>query len=144
MDPAAIRQGLQANLATISAPFFAYAAEPNNPKPPCAWPWPDQPFIDRESMQKGIVCTHWKIVVLVAAADNEYGVDTLDSYLVTSGEKSVWSAIESDRRSPQGALNGAAADVILQRVDRFDGNYIIGGNSYFAAELYVTVYGTGT
>jgi hypothetical protein len=138
-----IRAGLKANLDTIAAPFFAYAAEPNAPEPPCAWPWPDDPFIDRESMHMGVMCTHWKIVVLVAAGDNEHGIDQLDSYLVTSGEKSVWAAIESDRRAPQGALNGAASDVIVAQVRRWDGNYIVGGNGYFAAELAVTVYGTG-
>lgn len=142
-DPAAIRVGLKANLDTLGPPFFAYAAEPSNPKPPCAWPWPDEPFIERDSMQKGVICSHWKIVVLVAAADTEFGVDQLDSYLVTSNDNSVWDAIESDRRAPGGALGGAADDVIVDRVNRYDGNYVVGGNSYFAAEIYITVYGRG-
>lgn len=140
MDPAAIRAGFKANLDTIAAPFFAYAAEPNSPEPPCAWPWPDDPFVDRDSMHMGVICTHWKIVVLVAAGDNEHGVDQLDSFLTTSGESSVWAAIESDKRAPNGALNGAADDVTVVEIRRFDGNYIIGGNGYFAAELSVTVY----
>jgi hypothetical protein len=143
MDPAAVRAGLAANLSTLAAPFLAYAAEPIAPEPPCGWPWPDEPFIDRDAMLKGVMCMHWKLVVLVQSGDNEHGVDQLDSYLVTAGEKSVWAAIESDRKSPNGALNGAASDVIVAGVRRFDGNYIIAGNGYFAAEFLVTVYGTG-
>ena len=138
-----IRAGLKSNLDTIAGPFLAYIAAPSAPKPPCAWPWPDDPFIDRESMQMGIMCTHWKVVVLVASADSDHGIDELDSYLITTGEKSVWRAIESDRRAPNGALNGAASDVLVKEVRRWDGNYIVGGNPYFAAEISVTVYGTG-
>lgn len=140
VDPAAIRAGFKTNLDTIAAPFFAYAAEPNAPEPPCAWPWPDDPFIDREAMHKGVMCSHWKIVVLVAGADNEHGVDQLDSYLTTSGEKSVWAAIESDKKAPNGALGGAADDVTVVQTRRWDGNYIVSGDGYFAAELSVDVY----
>ncbi len=135
MEPAAIRAGFKTNLESIGAPFLAYAAEPNNPEPPCAWPWPDDPFIDRDAMHMGVICSHWKIVVLVASADNEFGIDQLDSYLVTSGDGSVWEAIESD-----GSLGGAADDTKVVQTRRWDGNYIIGGNGYFAAELAVTVY----
>ncbi len=138
MDPAAIREGLQANLGNIGAPFLAYAAEPNNPEPPCAWPWPDDPFIDREAMHKGVICFHYKVTLLVSSADTEHGIDTLDSYLVTSGGDSVWDAIESDR-----TLNGAVSDVSVAQIRRYDGNYLVGDNSYFAAEFFVTIYGTG-
>lgn len=138
MNPADIRAGLQANLSTIGAPFHTYAAEPNAPEPPCAWPWPDDPFIDRDSMHKGVMCIHYKVVVLVSAADNEFGIDQLDSYLVTSGGDSVWDAIESDQ-----TLGGSCSNAIVAQVLRYDGNYIVGGNGYYAAEFFVTVYGTG-
>ncbi len=138
MNPADIRAGLKANLTTLAAPFFAYAAEPSDPEPPCGWPWPDDPFIDRDSMQKGVMCFHYKIVVLVSSADNEHGIEQLDSYLVTSGETSVWSAIESDM-----GLGNACSNATVAQVRRYDGNYIVGGNGYFAAEFFVTVYGTG-
>jgi len=137
MDPAALRAGLAANLQTIAAPFHAYETAPNSPEPPCAWMWADDPFIERDSMHMGIICCNYKIVVCVQAGDNEAGLNQLDSYLMTSGEKSVWRAIESDKRAPQGALNGAADDVSVVEVKRFDGNYIIGGNGYFAAEFSV-------
>ncbi len=135
MEPAAIREGFKANLETIGAPFLAYAAEPSNPEPPCAWPWPDDPFIDREAMHKGVICSHWRIVVLVASGDSDFGIDQLDSYLVTSGDGSVWEAIESER-----TLGGTADDVTVVQTRRWDGDYIVGGNGYFAAELTVTVY----
>lgn len=137
MDPAEIRVGLGDNLRSIDG-LLVYDAEPASPKPPCAWPWPDEPFIEREAMHKGVLCMHYKIAVLVAAADTEYGIEQLDSYLVTSGAGSVWAAIESDQ-----SLGGAASDAIVQEVRRWDGNYIVAGNAYFAAELLVTVYGTG-
>lgn len=89
-------------------------------------------------MHKGVIETHWTVVVLVAAADADKGQTQLDTFLVTSGSGSVWSGIENDV-----TLAGAASDCKVVEVRRYDGNYLVAGNSYFAAEIDVIVLGTG-
>lgn len=137
VDPAKIRTGLAANLATISG-LRSDAAAPDSPLVPHAWPWADQPFMERETMANGYVRSHWVVTCLVAAGESNDGIRQLDAYLNTSGAKSLWAAIESDKK-----LGGAATDCWVHEIHRFDGNYIVAGNNYFAALVSITAIGTG-
>ncbi len=137
-DLATIRGGLAQNLSTIPG-LTAYDIEPDVPKVPCAWPWPQTDFINRESMHVGILRTEWTVTLLVAAADTGKAQNELDVYLTSlSGGSSLIRAVEVDK-----TLGGAASDCLWKVVRRYDGNYVMGGSNYFAAEIDVTVYGTG-
>jgi hypothetical protein len=138
MDPGAVRSGLKTNLLTVAGLPRAYDTEPSNPVPPCAVCWPRQPFIERDSMRKGYFTQNWTVIVIVAAFDNDKGQNQLDSFLVTSGTGSVWTGIEVDK-----TLAGAAEDVSVVEIRRYDGNYIVHGNQFFAAEIDVMVLGKG-
>ncbi len=135
--PATIREGLAQNLGSIPG-LTAYDTEPDVPKVPCAWPWPQSDFINRETMHTGILRTEWTVSLLVAAADTGKAQNELDVYLTSTSGMSVMRAIETDQ-----TLGGAASNCIWKVVRRYDGNYVMGGNNYFAAEIDVTVYGTG-
>ncbi len=135
--PASIRTGLQTNLATIPG-LTAYDTEPDVPKVPCAWPWAQTPFTLRESMHMGVLCTLWTVTLLVTGADADKGQNELDAYLTSMAGSSIIRAIETDQ-----TLGGAASNCIWSVVRRYDGNYVMGGSSYFGAEIDVTVYGTG-
>lgn len=131
-----IREGLAANLATISGlQQSAYLL--SNPTPPAAEVQPDEVEYDR-SFQRGT--DRWQLIVrcFVGATSDVGAQKRLDRMLASSGADSVKQALESDR-----TLGGAADDV---RVVRCTGYRIFardGGASVLGAEWTVQVLAQG-
>lgn len=132
MSVAAIRDGLAANLATISG-LRTVSTLPENPNPPIAVVAPNSISYDA-SMGRGLDTYNFTITVVVGRADGRSAQDKLDTYVSSSGSSSVKVAVESDRK-----LNGQCKDLRVTAMNSY-GAITIGEVQYLAAEFDVVVY----
>lgn len=132
MSVAGIRDGLAANLATISG-LRTVSTLPENPNPPIAVVAPSSISYDA-SMGRGLDTYNFTITVVVGRADGRSAQDKLDTYVSSSGSLSVKVAVESDRK-----LNGQCKDLRVTAMNSY-GAITIGEVQYLAAEFDVVVY----
>lgn len=90
-----IRGGLAALLNTRIG-IRSFADAPGAISPPVAVILPGRPAISYGETMDGEVELNLLAVVLLSAANDEYGQQNLDAYLASSGPKSVNAAINSD------------------------------------------------
>ena len=133
MSITAIRQGIEANLETISG-FRAYSEIPENPQTPCAVVTLNNIDYDL-AFQKGLTEFSFTITVIVGRFSVVQAQQNLNDYANNSGAKSIKTAIESDR-----TLSGSAVDVRLVSMNSISALDLNDGNNYLGMEFSVTVY----
>lgn len=132
MSVSAIRDGLAANLATITG-LRTVSTIPENPNPPIAVVSPTTISYDA-SMGRGLDSYNFTITVIVGRADGRSAQDKLDLYVSSTGSSSIKVAVESDRD-----LGGACKDLRVTGMNSY-GSLAIGDVQYLAAEFDVVVY----
>ena len=138
MDVQAIRDGLQARLATIAG-LRPFDVVPGEVPVPAAIVVPEDPFIDYlQAMQGGAVVLNFRITLLAGRATDRTAQDLLDQYLSagTDAEKSVFNALRGDK-----TLGGAASDCIPFEAGDY-GTTDVNGTSYYKADVRVRVHAT--
>lgn len=131
MTLTAIRQGIAANLSTISGLRTSWFV-PDNPSPPIAIVVPDRVDYD-VSFARGSD-TFYVNVLLIGGRINERSAQTsLDAFLDSTGSSSVKAAIESDK-----TLGGAAHSVRVTDWSGY-GPLAIGDAQYLTVTIRVMV-----
>ena len=131
MTLTAIRQGIAANLSTISGLRTSWFV-PDNPSPPIAIVVPDRVDYD-VSFARGSD-TFYVNVLLIGGRINERSAQTsLDAFLDSKGSSSVKAAIESDK-----TLGGAAHSVRVTDWSGY-GPLAIGDAQYLTVTIRVMV-----
>ena len=126
-----IRKGLAANLSTLRGMRVAMF-EPDQVNPP-------QTIIAVQTvdydgaLQGGLTTYNFLLTVIVGRMSERTAQRTLDS-LVSPGEGSIKTAVESDRQ-----LGGAAFDCRVEQLSTI-GSVTIGEVNYLAADFSVVVY----
>jgi hypothetical protein len=128
---AAIRQGIAANLATIST-LRTSAFVPDNPTPPIAVVIPQRIEFDT-AMGRGMDDLTFTVMVIAQRASERNAQSVLDGFCNSSGLTSVKIAIESDK-----TLGGACFDLRVTEMNGY-GPLSIGDTVYLAASFSVTV-----
>lgn len=134
MNLAAIRDGLETRLATVSG-LRAHDTVPDTLVPPAAVVVPER--VDYHvAMRKGLCAVRFRVQVVAQRVAERSGQDLLDGYLSagTGLTSSLVDAIEADR-----TLGGAASDVVVEAASAY-GPVTYGGVDYLGAELAVVVY----
>lgn len=125
-----IRTALATNLATISG--LRTAAEmPDNPNPPVGIVSLDTVEYD-QAYAKGLVTYNFTVTVIVGRSAERTAQRLLDSYIST-GEKSVKNALESDK-----SLGGKAYDCRVTSLNSV-GSIQLNDTTYLAADFSVAV-----
>lgn len=127
-----IRQGIAANLATISG-LRTSAFVPDNPTPPIAIVVPDRVVYDTAN-RRGLDTYTFRVLVIAQRASERGAQNTLDAFCNPTGASSVKTAIESDR-----TLGGAANDCRVTDLTEY-GEMSVGETQYLAATFSVNVY----
>ena len=131
MAIAEIRAGLAANIATI--PNLRVSAEiPDNPSPPIAVIALNNVSYDLD-FNRGMTLYNMTVTLIVGRVAERNAQRLLDQY-VGNGERSIKTAVESDRQ-----LGGAAFDVRLSEMSTL-GALNLGEQTYLAADFAVQVY----
>lgn len=135
---AALRAGLAANLATITA-LQTSAYQLGNPTPPTAWVAPGDPLLEfDQTMGRGRDLWHLVVEVFVSLTSDKGAQKRLDAYLAGSGATSIKTAIESDR-----TLGGACDNLRLTHIDGV-GDYQLGERgAVLGFRAHVDIYATG-
>jgi hypothetical protein len=129
---AAIREGLAANIATISG--LRVAAEiPDNPSPPIAVIALNNVSYDLD-FNRGMTLYNFTVTLIVGRVAERDAQRKLDAY-AGNGERSIKTAVQSDRQ-----LGGAAFDCVLSEMSTI-GALNLGEQTYLAADFAVRVYG---
>ena len=131
MTIAAIRQGIAANLATIST-LRTSAFVPDNPTPPIAVVMPQRIEFDT-AMGRGMDDLTFTVMVIAQRASERNAQSVLDGFCNSSGATSVKIAIESDK-----TLGGACFDLRVTEMNGY-GPLSIGDTVYLSASFSVTV-----
>ena len=131
MTIAAIRQGIAANLATIST-LRTSAFVPDNPTPPIAVVIPQRIEFDT-AMGRGMDDLTFTVMVIAQRASERNAQSVLDGFCNSSGLTSVKAAIESDK-----TLGGACFDLRVTEMNDY-GPLSIGDTVYLSASFSVTV-----
>lgn len=127
-----LRDGLQANLATISG-LRAFSTVPDQINPPVAIVEPVSVQYDT-TMGRGLDEYTFKVTVIVGRVDERTAQNTIDAYCSPSGSSSIKSALELNR-----TLSGKANDLRVTGLSNY-GSLPVGDATYLAAEFAVTVY----
>ena len=101
MTLAAIRQGIAANLSTISGLPTSWFV-PDNPSPPIAIVVPERVDYD-VSFARGSDTFYLNVLIIGGRINERTAQSSLDAFLDSTGTSSVKTAIESDK-----TLGGAA------------------------------------
>lgn len=125
-----IRAGLATNLATISG-LRTSAEMPDNPNPPVGIVSLDTVEYD-QAYAKGLVTYNFTVTVIVGRSAERTAQRLLDSYIST-GEKSVKNALESDK-----SLGGKAYDCRVTSLNSV-GSIQLNDTTYLAADFSVAV-----
>lgn len=128
-----MRQGIAANLATISGLRVSYYIL-DNPSPPVAIVAPPTIKYD-QSFGRGLDEYSFQVIVLVTRADERIGQELIDSYCAPAGAGSIKAAIESDR-----TLGGLVADLRVTDMTGVSPTTFADGQVYLTATWAVTVY----
>jgi hypothetical protein len=128
---AAIREGLAANIASISG--LRVAAEiPDNPSPPIAIIALNNVSYDLD-FNRGMTLYNFTVTLIVGRVAERDAQRKLDAY-AGNGERSIKSAVQSDRQ-----LGGAAFDTRLSEMSTL-GSLQLGESTFLAADFAVQVY----
>jgi hypothetical protein len=127
----AIRDGLAANLATISGLRIAEEVI-DNPQPPMAMI--SLSNIDYHTDMRFGAKYNFTIQVIVGRASERHAQRSLDLYVNPVGASSVKVGVESNR-----TLNGVVSDVVCESMPNV-GAITINDQTYLAAEFLVAVY----
>ena len=131
MSIAEIREGLAANIATISG--LRVAAEiPDNPSPPIAIIALNSISYDLD-FNRGMTLYNFTVTLVVGRVAERDAQRKLDAY-AGNGERSIKTAVESDRQ-----LGGSAFDVRLSEMSTL-GALNLNDQVYVAADFAVQVY----
>lgn len=125
-----IRAALATNLATIAG-LRTSAEMPDNPNPPVAIVSLDSVDYD-QAYAKGLVTYNFTVTVIVGRSAERTSQRLLDSYIST-GEKSVKNAVESDK-----SLGSKAYDCRVSSLNSV-GSIQINDTTYLAADFSVAV-----
>lgn len=131
MSLAAIREGLGANLGTISG-LRVYTEIPDNPSMPCVVLQLNRADYDG-AFQRGLTEYDFDIRLIVSRVTDRRSQQALDEF-IDNGPRSIKTAVESDK-----TLGGAAFDVRVSAMDVVDA-VTIGETAYFTATFSATVY----
>lgn len=131
MSIAAIRDGVAANVATISGLRVAKEI-PDNPNPPVAVIMLNNVSYDG-AMHRGLVTYNFVITIIVGRVAEREAQRKLDGYIST-GSGSLKAAVESDK-----TLGGSAYDVRVSEMTNV-GAVSLGEVNYLAADFAVQVY----
>ncbi len=131
MSIAAIRDGIAANVATISGLRVAKEI-PDNPNPPVAVIMLNNVSYDG-AMHRGLVTYNFVITIIVGRVAEREAQRKLDGYIST-GSGSLKAAVESDK-----TLGGSAYDVRVSEMTNV-GAVSLGEVNYLAADFAVQVY----
>ncbi len=133
MNITAIREGLETNIETISG-FRAYSEIPENPQTPCAVVTLSNIDYD-QSFQKGLTLFTFTVTVIVSRFSVVQAQQNLNDYANNSGDKSLKTAIESDK-----TLSGSAVDVRVLSMNSISALDLNDGNNYLGMDFSVTAY----
>lgn len=131
MSIATIRDGLAANVATISGLRVAKEI-PDNPNPPVAVIMLSNVSYNG-AMHNGLVTYNFVITIIVGKVAEREAQRKLDGYIST-GAGSLKAAVESDK-----SLGGSAYDVRVSEMTNV-GTVSLGEVNYLAADFAVQVY----
>lgn len=126
-----LRDGIAANLATIPGLRVA-STIPDNPNPPIAIVQLSR-IEYHQDFQRGMTEYTFAVQVLVGRVDERTAQRTLDAYCSSTGEGSIYLAVELDR-----TLGGKAFDCIVTEMTSY-GSMLISEVTYLAAEFNVRV-----
>lgn len=140
-----VKENLRAAMATALLPLGidCYAYVPSEPHAPC-W-YPAESIIVPQTTMRGSAQLDLTCRVLTSSAEDRDGQLLLDEMLSMSGDYSVWAALEVARGAPgELALDGAADDIYLSRIDGY--RMIPGPNetSFYGANLTVRILGSSS
>ena len=131
-DITAIRQGIATNLATISG-LRTSAELPDNPNPPTAVVALETIDYDG-AFQQGVTTFMFTVIVIVGRQSDRVSQRSLNQYASQNGERSIKTAVESDR-----SLGGNAMDCRVRGMTSV-GSLQLNDTEYMAAEFSVAVY----
>lgn len=131
-DITAIRQGIATNLATISG-LRTSAELPDSPNPPAAVVALETIDYDG-AFQQGVTTFMFTIIVIVGRQSDRISQRSLNQYASQNGERSIKTAVESDR-----SLGGNAMDCRVRGMTSV-GSLQLNDTEYMAAEFSVAVY----
>lgn len=131
MSIATIRDGLAANIATISGLRVAKEI-PDNPNPPIAVIMLNNVSYDG-AFKRGLVTYNFVVTIIVGRTAEREAQRKLDGYIST-GSGSFKTAVESDK-----TLSGSAYDVRVSEMTNV-GTVSLGEVNYLAADFAVQVY----
>lgn len=125
-----IRTGIAKNLGTIAG-LRTSAEMPDNPNPPIAIVSLDSVEYDR-AYAKGLTAYNFTVTVIVGRSAERTAQRLLDGFIST-GEKSIKNAVESDK-----SLDGYAYDCRVTSLNSV-GSIQINDTTYLAADFSVSV-----
>lgn len=131
-DITAIRQGIATNLGTISG-LRTSAELPDNPNPPTAVVALETIDYDG-AFQQGVTTFMFTVIVIVGRQSDRISQRSLNQYASQNGERSIKTAVESDR-----SLGGNAMDCRVRGMTSV-GSLQLNDTEYMAAEFSVAVY----
>lgn len=132
MDIAAVRNGIQTRIATITT-LMALDRWPDQVIPPCAIVIPEDIAFDN-TFGRGGDGSLFTVRVLVGKVEDVASQDLLDGYMNGSGSSSVKTAIEADT-----TLSGTVDTCRVERVKRYgvsDPNHV----QYLACDFQLRVW----
>jgi len=133
MSITAIRDGIEANLETISG-LRGYSEIPENPSIPAAVVTLDT-IEYHQSMKNGLIQLGFTVTVIVGRFNARTAQQLLNDFAANTGPKSIRQAIESDR-----TLGGAAFDCAVQTMGGVNNIDLNDGNNYLGTDFQVVAY----
>ena len=131
-DITALRQGIATNLGTISG-LRTSAELPESPNPPTAVVALETIEYDG-AFQQGLTTFMFTVIVIVGKQSDRISQRSLNEYASQDGERSIKTAVESDR-----SLGGNAMDCRVRGMTSI-GSLQLNDTEYMAAEFSVAVY----
>ena len=126
-----LRDGIAANLATIPGLRVA-STIPDNPSPPIAIVQLNRVQYHQD-FKRGMTEYNFAVQVVVGRVDERTAQRNLDAYCSSTGESSIYLAVESDK-----SLGGKAFSRIVTEMTNY-GSVLISDVTYLAAEFNVRV-----
>lgn len=136
MDIIAVRAGLAAN-ADIVQGLRCYANLLDSINPP-AFIVAEYEIEFDQTFARGLDVVLFTCAVRVARASERSGQNQLDGYFSGSGGGTLKQALEADK-----TLGGAAQTLRVERIHSY-GQYEVGEEKYFGANIDIRVWGSGS
>ncbi|WP_433537596.1 hypothetical protein ACQPZK_07575 [Micromonospora sp. CA-249363] len=139
MNVSQVRKELANAVDTIPG-VVCYGYYPDSVNVPCFFPADVE--LDTNQSYGGYDKATITCLVLVSSADDKSGQKLLDELLSRTGPKSVRAALNAARGEPgEYALNGAADDFSIKRIQGYRKYKFGDEQAYFGAEIVVEVLG---